>query len=352
MTNPYSGAPDYKMWRRAVSRVAPFRINPALHPRFTVTPDMKVATAGSCFAQHISRKLSGLGFNYYVPEDGAQLADADRTAGQYGVFSARYGNLYTVHQLDQLFREVFEGRTKAETAWQRPDGRWVDPYRPMIEPAGFDSPEAVTAARAEHLTHVRAIFETADVFVFTLGLTEAWMSKIDGSVFPLAPGVAAGDFDPEKHAFHNFTTAEVRDTLAAFLADLRKINPAVKVLLTVSPVPLIATYEDRHVITSTTYSKAVLRVAAQEIIDTHDFVDYFPSFEIITNSATGGLYYEPDQREVNAQGVSHAMRCFISAYTGNGPSDAPASEALSDADRQSYGAATGIVCDEEQIDRA
>ena len=352
MTNPYAGAADYQMWRRAVSRVPPFRIDPGLHPRFSITREMKVATAGSCFAQHISRRLARLGFNYFVPEDGAGLDDAARSAGQYGVFSARYGNLYTVHQLHQLFQEAMGDRRPRETAWARPDGRFVDPFRPMVEPAGHADEAAVAAARADHLAHVRRIFTEADVFVFTLGLTEGWRSRLDGSVYPLAPGVAAGAFDPEAHEFHNFTMAEVRDTLTAFVADLRAVNPGVRVLLTVSPVPLIATYEDRHVIVSTTYSKSVLRVAAQEVIDAHDFVDYFPSYEIITTPATGGLYFEEDQREVNAQGVDHAMRSFLAAYTGTGARGPAASAPLTEAERKRYSAATGIVCDEEAIDRA
>lgn len=122
MTNPYRNVPDHQMWRRAVSRVEPHRLDPAVAPKFQVTPDMKVATAGSCFAQHISRRISALGFNYFVPENGASLDEAERQGRQFGVFSARFGNLYTVHQLDQLFAEAFEGRERAETAWQRPDG--------------------------------------------------------------------------------------------------------------------------------------------------------------------------------------------------------------------------------------
>jgi len=350
MTNPYRNVPDHQMWRRAVSRMEPHRLDPAVAPKFQVTPDMKVATAGSCFAQHISRRISALGFNYFVPENGAGLDETERQGRQFGVFSARFGNLYTVHQLDQLFAEAFEGRERAETAWQRPDGRFVDPYRPQVEPAGYDSPEAVAEARAGHLKAVREMFLGADLFVFTLGLTEAWRSRSDGSVFPLAPGVVAGSFDPERHEFHNFTVAETSAALQGFLTRLRGVNPTVRVLLTVSPVPLIATYEPRHVVASTTYSKSVLRVAAQEACDRFDFVDYFPSFEIMTASATGGLYYEPDQREVNRLGVAHAMRCFVNAYTDRGTRPSQVSQEVLDREARSYASAASVICDEEALD--
>src|SRR5262245_61980744 len=52
-----------------------------------------------------------------------------------------------------------------------------------------------------------------DVFVFTLGLTEGWVSRADGAAFPLCPGVAGGTFDPAKHVFLNLRVNEVIDDL-------------------------------------------------------------------------------------------------------------------------------------------
>lgn len=348
--NPYASGQDYQFWRRAVSRTEAHLVDPVTHPKFTLTRSDKIATAGSCFAQHISKRLGALGFNYYVPEAGEGLDAEDRARAQYGVFSARYGNLYTVHQLNQLFREAMHGEKKQEAAWLRDDGRYVDPFRPTVAPEGYASQEDVINARQEHLGHVRKVFEEADIFVFTLGLTEAWRSQEDGAVFPLAPGVAGGAFDESRHEFHNFTIDETRAELAAFLDGLQTVNPGVRVLLTVSPVPLIATYEDRHVLVSTTYSKSVLRVAAQSVCDGSDTVDYFPSYEIITGSPTGGMYFEEDSREVNSIGVAHAMRSFVAAYTDE--QDGRADMGLRREENDAYRDAASIVCDEEEVDRS
>ena len=348
--NPYASGQDYQFWRRAVSRTEAHLVDPVTHPKFTLSRDDRIATAGSCFAQHISKRLGALGFNYFVPEAGTGLSAEECARGQYGVFSARYGNLYTVHQLNQLFGEAMRGEQKHETAWQREDGRFVDPYRPTVAPDGYASPEEVAAAREEHLGFVRKVFTEADIFVFTLGLTEAWRSTEDGAVFPLAPGVAGGAFDETRHEFHNFDIDETRAELAAFLDGLREVNPKVKVLLTVSPVPLIATYEDRHVLVSTNYSKSVLRVAAQAACDASDRVDYFPSYEIITGSPTGGMYFEDDSREVNSVGVAHAMRSFVGAYTEDGGDRADMG--LGQEDAEAYQDVAGIICDEEEVDRS
>ena len=343
--NPYKGLPANQFWRQSISVVEAHLVDPVTHTRFKISPDARVGTAGSCFAQHISRRIMEAGFNYYVTENGDHLCEQERSADNYGTFSARYGNIYTTVQLLQLFEEAFGKRTPAERAWLRPDGLFVDPYRQQIQPGGFASQEEVIADRQKHLQAVRQLFLETDIFVFTLGLTEAWRSKDDGSIFSAAPGVIGGVWDEERYEFVNLTIEETYSALEKFLIHFHTINPSAKVLLTVSPVPLIATYERHSVLVSTVYSKSVLRIAAEKALMAFDWVDYFASFEIITGSFSGGLYFEQDHREVNAIGVSHAMRCFLEHYI-EGKSASMSDTAQLAVQSASVG---GIVCDEEII---
>ncbi|GAA4493401.1 GSCFA domain-containing protein [Gluconacetobacter tumulicola] len=321
MSNPYANLKDYQFWRRSISRMPAHLIDPVINTRFTISRDMKIVTSGSCFAQHISRRISEIGFNYYVPESGLDLPESERKRRNFGVFSARYGNIYTPAQLNQLFDEIYSERKNINTAWMRPDRRFIDPYRQQIEPDAFETAEDVVSSRVEHLRYVKDAFENCDVFVFTLGLTEAWISLVDNAVFPLAPGVVGGTFDPEKFKFINFNVEQTAFDMESFLSKLKSVNPNVKCILTVSPVPLIATYEDKHVLTSTTYSKSVLRVVAEMMTHKFDWVDYFPSYEIITGGYSAGNYYEEDFREINSIGVSHAMRCFLKNYIEGGQTE-------------------------------
>ena len=357
MASPYDGLPDRQFWRRAIAHVEPFSIDPVDNAGFAIAATDRVATAGSCFAQHISRSLKDIGFNYYVAEGPPPGAAADVAKKlNYGVFSCRYGNLYTARQLLQLFQRAFGRHAPAETIWRREDGRFVDPYRPRIAPDGFPTEDEVIEARRIHLDAVRTMFESLDVFIFTLGLTEGWRSRIDGSVFPLAPGVAGGRHDLERHEFVNFSVYEVERDLMEFIGDLRQINRRSRIVLTVSPVPLIATYEPRHVLVSTTYSKSVLRVAAENVARSIGDVDYFPSYEIITGNFNRGAYFAEDLREVNAIGVGHAMRVFLKHYPGTTTRDVtPVEKAsipaiLAPSPPQTAHDASEIVCDEEEID--
>ncbi len=127
------------------------------------------------------------------------------------------------------------------------------------------------------------------------------------------------------YGFHNFTVGEVEADLLKFIDLLRSVNPAARIILTVSPVSLVATYEDRHVLVSTVYSKSVLRVAAEAATRGRENVAYFPSFEIITGAPARSQFYEDDLREVSAAGVAHVMSIFVKHYVTS--EDARASEA-------------------------
>ncbi|MEZ5922475.1 MAG: GSCFA domain-containing protein [Parvularculaceae bacterium] len=344
--NPYKLLPDRNFWRRCLSSKSPHEVDPVADTKFKISPDMRVATAGSCFAQHIARILSRSSFNYFVPEDGSNLTPAERDRRGYGVFSARFGNIYTVRQLRQLIDEAYGVRSPQHSPWLRPDNRLADPLRPSIEPDGFAGEAEYRESRDTHLEAVRRMIEQANVFVFTLGLTECWRSRRDGTVYPLVPGAVAGQYDPDEHEFYNFKTQEVIEDLAAVMKRLKERNHALKSILTVSPVPLIATYENRHVLTSTTYSKSVLRAAAGEIADSADWIDYFPSYEIITGNFNQGRYYEDDLRQVNPIGVGHAMRMFMKHYavTDNGEPASPGRVARAGIDQDE------VICDEETLD--
>jgi hypothetical protein len=226
----------------------------------------RIATAGSCFAQHIGNNLAARGAAFMDMEPAPPLFSSSAEARKwgYGVFSCRYGNLYTSRQLIQLFDEVHGTRIPEERVWEK-DGRFYDAMRPSVDPVGQDSAETVLALRQRHLAAVHRMFATLDVFVFTMGLTEGWESLQDGTMYAVAPGTVAGAYDPKKHVFHNLRHSEIRADMLAFWERLRAVNPTARMLLTVSPVPLAATATDNHVLVATTYSKSVLRAVAGEL---------------------------------------------------------------------------------------
>lgn len=306
----YDAQPEKAFWRRAVADRHCSQFTDLVSEQLDLTT-ARIATAGSCFAQHIGRALRARNLQYLDYEPAPPFLsrrEADKYG--YGVYSCRYGNIYTVRQLLQLFQESFGTRIPKEVVWEF-DGRYFDAMRPGIEPGGFGSVDEVLALRKSHLASVRRMFEDLDIFVFTMGLTEAWTHVEDGTTYPISPGVIAGVYDADRYRLDNFRYQSIKDDFTAFADALRDINPKARVLLTISPVPLAATATREHVLVATTYSKSVLRAVAGDLAADMDFVFYFPSYEIIAGHPTRGMYYEPNLRSVCPKGVEQVMSYFF-----------------------------------------
>jgi hypothetical protein len=310
-SNPYSNQPERAFWSKAAAAQHITDIT-GLFDGVPDLPGLKIATAGSCFARHIGKFLKSRGLQYLDYESAPSfLSTAEAEHYGYGIFSCRYGNIYTARQLRQLFDEAFGRRQPQDAVWKK-DGRYYDALRPRAEPRGFGSLEELAALRAAHLVHVRAMFTNLDLFVFTLGLTEAWISNRDDTVYPIAPGVIAGEYQPEACRFHNFRYSDVHADMVYFVEALRSVNPNARVLLTISPVSLAATATDQHVLVATTYSKSVLRSVAGDLASDIPGVFYFPSYEIITGAPARQMFYNPDLRTVCEAGVATVMQHFFS----------------------------------------
>ena len=249
----------------------------------------------------------------------------------------------------QLFERAYGLFAPRSACWVDSRGRFRDPFRPQIQAQGFASPEAVSEDRAAHLVAVRELFESCRVLIFTLGLTEGWVNERDGAVVPIVPGAA--DVEDSEFVFENFPVYGMIDDLVAFIEKLRVVNPRAQILLTVSPVPLIATFEKRHVLVSTVYSKSALRVVADVVSKKLDGVDYFPSYEIITGPQSRGRYFAEDLRTVTPDGVDAVMEIFARHYLRDCvdvPPPIPAARMVVDLDQISREYET--ICDEEGLD--
>lgn len=346
--SPYENLPDRAFWRTAVTNRSPLDPGDMYQPRFPIGKHQRIVTAGSCFAQHVGRSLRQAGFNVLDREtvpDGV----SDTAAQQFGyrLYSARYGNIYTVRQLVQLLDEVEGSVESADPVWEK-DGRYFDAFRPGVEPDGLPTPQDVQTHRQLHLDAVRAAFRQAEVFVFTFGLTEAWRHKASGTVYPTAPGTIAGTFDPERYEFVNYGFAEILADFETFRQRMLKRNPDMRFVITTSPVPLTATATRQHVEVATSYSKSVLRAVCGELYARHPNVDYFPSYEIITSANNRGVYFEPNKRSVSAPGVATAMRLFLEAQLGavSGGSE----NNLRDTNLPASHADDDVICEEALLD--
>ncbi len=344
--HPYETAAPQAFWAKAVADPQGENLTGLFSPKFPLGPEDRIGTAGSCFAQHIGRALSRAGVPIVITEASPPFLTQDQAAQfGFGLYSCRYGNIYTPRQMAQLLVEALNPSPPQAPIWCK-NNRYYDAMRPNIEPEGLETTQELLLHRAEHLAAIRAMLGQITTFVFTLGLTEGWCDLATGRTLPLCPGVIAGDYSPQTTAFQNFRYPEILADLAAIRDLLHQVNPAIRLLLTVSPVPLTATASGNHVLAATTQSKASLRAAAGDFAAAHADVDYFPSYEIITSPAARGQCYEPNLRQVRASGVARVMACFLAAY---GLADAPERIAQPQTAADGDGSAE-LICEEQLLD--
>lgn len=295
MTNPYETLGPEKFWRSAVAGIGPGDAFPGIWaPKYAIDKQSGFITAGSCFAQHVGKWLAANDFRF----------SPSKIAPEFN-FSFALGNIYTPALMRQWL-EAATGNRELDGQIAEQDGRFHDLLCPTVGKNGYASEAELLAARQAAITEIADQIKGADLFVFTLGLTEAWRHS-DGTVYPMCPGTLAGTFDPEAHHFHNYSHAETLEEMEAACRLARALNPGIRFLLTVSPVPLTATASNSHVLVATTYSKSILRAVAGELAAHHAWIDYFPSFELIASPPIGGRYFEPNQRNVRPEGVAFVM---------------------------------------------
>ena len=166
--------------------------------------------------------------------------------------------------------------------WESPQSKQIqDPYRRIIL---YDSLDEAEEDLRHHIYHSRQAITNAEVFIITLGLTEIWEDKVDGSVIclPSGPYVNEGG-DMSRYRFRVSRYAENLENLERIHQILTEHNPDCRMLVTVSPVHLWATFrKDSDIISASCNSKSTLRAATDEFVTRHDNVFYFPAFEMAT----------------------------------------------------------------------
>lgn len=352
---PYSELPENAFWRKAVAAKGALNYENLWQSKWVLPSDAAFSTYGSCFAQHISRALISREMNWVNTEPApGKVSDDLARKYNYGIYSARTANIYSTAQLRRWCELAMQPERIVDVEIWENDGRYRDCLRPAIEPDGFGSESEARASLLSTVRSFRRSIESADVFIFTLGLTEGWENSETGSIYSVCPGTLGGTFDTRVHKFRNYDYPSSMADLQKALEIMSDIRAELKVLLTVSPVPLVASASGNHVLSATTYSKSVLRAVAGSLAEHDERVDYFPSYEIISAPPTRAMFFEPDMRSVARQGVELVMGHF---FNGLRFSAAPG-QAVNTAEKQRREdldlelAKQELICEELALDMA
>ncbi len=271
-----------------------------------ISPETPVGSAGSCFAMEIAHFLQRQKFNYVVTEANQGKGYAVLQENPLPNSPAAWGTIFNTPSFRQLVERAFGVSKTPQIIYSEMISgkkKYFDAFR---EAVAFDSVEAYQENYELHLLAVRQALMQMKVFIITLGVNEIWYFRKDGSVISRFPNKIA----PALIGHKVLSVEDNLRELSSFLKTLRTYNPDIQIIVSVSPIPLNATFlADRsHVITANCHSKATLRVVAEEFVRQNSGVHYLPSYETVMYTADSA--WEADQRHVTRETVAKVVKLF------------------------------------------
>jgi GSCFA family len=279
---------------------------PVLTPEFEITPHDRIFALGSCFARHVEGALKSLGFAVE-----SLTTDFDDIPSRYPMATPiTFMNKYNTEAIYGELQWALDPGVDfpPEALVPLDNGDWSDPHTsPVFGNASLD----VSLQRHLLLTNVVRRVVGCRIVVITLGLVETFFDTVTGLYTNSTPRL---DAQRERFRFRVLSYEEVVDGLERVHALLsERGHPELQIVVTVSPVPLDATFTGQDVVLANTFSKALLRTAAGHWAARHSNVHYFPSYEIVVNSSRENVW-ERDGRHVRFDLVHHVMKLFADAY--------------------------------------
>ena len=286
----------WRLYPRRESLNTAFLADPLPNP-LRITRDTPIASIGSCFAREIKNWLKANRYHYIETATGPCSEDG----------SARYDRIYNTFTLRQEFDRAFGEFAPQERYWEFVENgvtRLLDPHRKNV---AWDSKAEMEQELAEHRENVRKAFTQCQLLIVTVGQAEIWYNKSDGYVYPLVPPVQV--YNSDKHGFRLTSYEENLSNLEHVYRLFTTNNPTGHVLITVSPVPLRATFRQQNSLVANCASKSLLRAAVDAFVHSHpERVTYFPAFEIVT--CTERDPFDEDSRHVKVEVVERIMKMF------------------------------------------
>jgi hypothetical protein len=243
----------------------------------------RITAFGSCFAQHLTKYLHDTGYNVLGKHLNLSSHIIHFGEGMVNTFAIR-----------QQLEWALEDKEFSENLW-------------------FGEHKEIALVDPRIKAETKEILSTTEVFVITLGLSEIWYDKKSGEAFWRA--IPSHVFDPSRHGFRISSCEENHANLVRIRDLIRATRPGAKIIFTLSPVPLMATFRPISCLTASSVSKAILRVAVDQLMrDCSGDRDlfYFPSYEIVKELFVDP--YEADNRHPTPEIVEFIMKTFERHY--------------------------------------
>lgn len=300
---------------RDAARMYPFA-RPECQPTFSIEPNSRVFTIGSCFARNIEKYLEQFGFQ--VPTlkmreaEGLWHSTGDNVLNKYTPQSMLNELVWALESGDEFSGVPGARFPDPEGYVEDKEDAWVDLQLPV---GGTGTDLETCRKRRRMVLETHREIRTCQTVIITLGLTEVWFDKLANVYLNRMPPKYAIEKHAGRFEFHVLDHRDILDNLQEMYSLLRKHNPLANILITVSPVPFVFTFRAMDALVANMYSKSALRAALEEFVFGKEKIDYFPSYETVMLSERGAVWRD-DRLHVTDSGVGAIMQKVLQAYAG------------------------------------
>jgi hypothetical protein len=241
----------------------------------------KVVTIGSCFAEVIGTKLKDYKADVLVNP---------------------FGTIFNPLSVCKLLEAVAGEPLSQEQSLVQRDGIWYsyDLHSSLSSP----NKDELLQTIEQRIEQTREHLKNAKLLIITFGTAVSYKLTDTGTIVANCHKLPAKQFSRTL-----LTIEEINYSLEACYQALKKFNPALRTIVTVSPV--------RHVketLPTNSVSKSILRVATHTITERYNNVLYFPAYEIMLDDLRDYRFYGPDMLHPTPVAEDYIWQKFIAAY--------------------------------------
>lgn len=243
----------------------------------------RILMLGSCFTENIGEKLTYFKF------------DADVNP---------CGIVYNPSSAARVLEILLEGKPFTEDKLMQHDGKWLS----LLHHGCFSSSHRDTCLCQinERLTRAAERLKNTDLLVITFGTAWVFRYKRDGRIVSNCHKIPASEFERFR-----LEPGEIVTEYTALIHRLRKVNPSLRVIFTVSP---IRHWKDgAH---GNQLSKSVLLLAIDSLVHRLEKVHYFPAYELVMDELRDYRFYAEDLLHVSPVTVEYIWERFRDTYMG------------------------------------
>jgi len=165
------------------------------------------------------------------------------------------------------------------------------------------------------------VIRDSDAFILTLGVAPAFFDRLTGNFVLPRPSALNSRALAEKYLCRTTSVQENVENVLQVLQFVRTLAPAIKVIVTVSPVPMRASFEYESAVQADCLSKSTMRLVAHEVVNNSNISDifYWPSFEILRWAGSNSSnYFAADDGSawhVSEDKVAGTIQAFVEMFS-------------------------------------